>query len=85
MLKLDPGSSILDAPCGHGRIANLLAVDGFRVTGVDVTELFLGKAQAARDELGVDVDYRQGDLRDRPVAGPFDAVVCWFTSLWLLR
>lgn len=79
-LKLDPGSSILDAPCGHGRIANLLAANGFRVTGVDVTELFLKEAQVAREELGVDVDYRQGDLRNLPVSGPFDAVVCWFTS-----
>lgn len=79
-LGLDPGSSILDAPCGHGRIANLLAVDGFRVTGVDVTELFLERAEADRDELGVDVDYRRGDLRELPVSGSFDAVVCWFTS-----
>jgi SAM-dependent methyltransferase len=80
MLGIDPGSSILDAPCGHGRIANLLAVDGFRVTGVDVTELFLERAVADREELGVEVDYRKGDLRSLPVAGPFDAVVCWFTS-----
>jgi 2-polyprenyl-3-methyl-5-hydroxy-6-metoxy-1,4-benzoquinol methylase len=79
-LKLDPGSSILDAPCGHGRISNLLALDGFRVTGVDVADLFLERAKTDRDELGVDVDYRHGDLRDLPVSGPFDAVVCWFTS-----
>jgi SAM-dependent methyltransferase len=79
-LGLDPGSSILDAPCGHGRIAILLSVDGFRVTGVDVTELFLDRAGLDRDRLAVDVDYRKGDLRSLPVSGPFDAVVCWFTS-----
>lgn len=80
-LALPTGASILDAPCGHGRIANLLAADGYRVTGVDLTERFLQRARVERDELGVDVDYRQGDLRDLPVSGPFDAVVCWFTSL----
>lgn len=79
-LMLAPGSSILDAPCGHGRIANLLAAQGFRVTGVDLTELCLKQARTASEELGVDVDYRKGDLRDPPVSGPFDAVVCWFTS-----
>ena len=79
-LGLPSGASVLDAPCGHGRIANLLAADGYRVTGVDLTELFLERARAERDELGVDVDYRQGDLRDLPVSGPFDALVCWFTS-----
>lgn len=79
-LGLPPGASVLDAPCGHGRIANLLAADGYRVTGVDLTELFLERARAERDELGVNVDYHQGDLRDLPVSGPFDAAVCWFTS-----
>ena len=79
-LTLTPGSSILDAPCGHGRIANLLAAEGFQVTGVDLMELFLDRARTAAGELGVDVDYRHGDLRDLPVSGQFDAVVCWFTS-----
>jgi 2-polyprenyl-3-methyl-5-hydroxy-6-metoxy-1,4-benzoquinol methylase len=79
-LKLAAGASILDAPCGHGRISNALAADGFRVTAVDATELFLERAEADRQALGVDVDYRRGDLRALPVSGPFDAAVCWFTS-----
>lgn len=79
-LGLAPGSSVLDAPCGHGRIANLLAADGFRVTGVDLTDLFLDRARADAERIGVEVDYRRGDLRELPVSGPFDAVICWFTS-----
>ncbi len=79
-LKLEPGASILDAPCGHGRISNLLALEGFKVTGVDITELFLARAQEDAERMGAKVDYRRGDLRDLPVSGPFDAVVCWFTS-----
>ena len=77
---LEPPGRILDAPCGHGRIANLLAGDGFSVTGVDATALFLERARHDALSLGVEVDYRLGDLRDLPVQGPFDAVVCWFTS-----
>jgi SAM-dependent methyltransferase len=80
-LGLAPGASILDAPCGHGRISNLLALDGFRVTGVDLTQLFLDRARADAALLGVDAEYQRGDLRDLPVSGPFDAVICWFTSL----
>ena len=79
-LGLTAGASILDAPCGHGRIANLLASDGFTVTGVDLTQLFLDRARADAQRLGVEVEYVQGDLRNLPVQGPFDAVVCWFTS-----
>jgi len=79
-LELEPPGRILDAPCGHGRIANVLAGDGFSVAGVDATTQFLERARHDALNLGVDVDYRLGDLRDLPVPGPFDAVVCWFTS-----
>ena len=80
LLQLDKGASILDAPCGHGRIANLLAAEGFNVTGIDITPLFLDRATTDAKLLGVDVHYRHGDLRALPVAGPFDAVLCWSTS-----
>jgi SAM-dependent methyltransferase len=80
LLGLAAGSSILDAPCGHGRIANLLAVEGFDVVGVDLTDTFIERARADAERLGVEVDYRRGDLRDLPTSGPFDAVICWFTS-----
>jgi SAM-dependent methyltransferase len=79
-LGLTPGASVLDAPCGHGRIANILAEDGCKVTGVDCTPLFLARAGDDAVRQGVAVDYVEGDLRDLPVSGPFDAVVCWFTS-----
>jgi SAM-dependent methyltransferase len=79
-LGIGAGDSILDAPCGHGRISNQLAADGFVVTGIDVTEPFLERARSDAAGLGVQVEYRHGDLRDLPVAGPFDAAVCWFTS-----
>jgi SAM-dependent methyltransferase len=29
---------------------------------------------------GVSVEYKLGDLRELPFDGPFDAVLCWFTS-----
>jgi SAM-dependent methyltransferase len=79
-LGLGPGASILDAPCGHGRIANLLASDGFEVTGLDRTPLFISRARDDAARLDVEVAYHEGDLRDLPVSGPFDAVACWFTS-----
>lgn len=80
LLGLAAGSSILDAPCGHGRIANLLVVEGFDVTGVDLTDTFIERARADAQQLGVEVDCRSGDLRKLPTSGPFDAVLCWFTS-----
>ena len=83
-LSLEAGSRVLDAPCGHGRISNLLAGDGFDVTGIDQSQLFLDLAAADATEAGVHPLYLRGDLRELPLdesqAGSFDAVVCWFTS-----
>jgi len=76
LLDLRPGTRVLDVPCGHGRIANRLARLGCRVVGLDRSAAFL--AVARRDGAGV--DYRQGDMREAPPAGPFDVVVNWFTS-----
>lgn len=79
-LGLVPGDKVLDAPCGHGRLANLLAERGMEVTGVDATREFIDLAREDAIARGVEVDYRVGDLRELGVDGPFDAVVCWFTS-----
>ena len=68
---------MLDAPCGHGRIANGLANTGRTVVGVDQSAEFLARA---RREAGAAARYLLGDLRSLPVDGPFDAAVCWFTS-----
>ena len=80
LLGLESGANILDVPCGHGRIANRLARRGCHVTGVDRTPQFLELARRDAEAMGVSVDYVQGDMRDLPWSGQFDAVVCWFTS-----
>lgn len=77
LLGLQGGEAVLDAPCGHGRIANVLAARGFAVTGLDYTELFLERARA---DATADVTYVQGDLRELDFRERFDAVVNWFSS-----
>jgi SAM-dependent methyltransferase len=79
-LELPPGARLLDAPCGHGRIARRLAAAGFDVTGVDLSDPYLAMARADAVVPRGSLSFLQGDLRALPVAGPFDAVVCWFTS-----
>lgn len=36
-LKLQPGMSVLDVPCGNGRHAIQLAQHGVRMTGIDIS------------------------------------------------
>jgi 2-polyprenyl-3-methyl-5-hydroxy-6-metoxy-1,4-benzoquinol methylase len=80
LLELETGAEILDCPCGHGRISNALAARGFRVTGIDASELFLDQARTEAQTQGLDVEYVQGDMRKLPWPGRFDALVNWFTS-----
>ena len=78
LLDLQPSDRVLDAPCGHGRIANLLDA---RVVGVDATALFVERARADATDSGREIDFRVGDMRSLPVAdGEFDAAFSWFTS-----
>jgi ubiquinone/menaquinone biosynthesis C-methylase UbiE len=79
-LQLAPGSRILDAPCGHGRLSRRLAAAGMEVTGVDISEPFLATARAEPPGPGPVPAYHRGDMRALPLSGPFDAAVCWFSS-----
>ncbi len=80
LLDLPPGSRILDAPCGHGRIARRLASAGMRVTGIDLMADYIERARSDPRPAHGTVDYLVGDVRSLPVEGPFDAVVCWLNS-----
>lgn len=80
LLQLEPGMQVLDLACGHGRIANRLAARGCQVTGLDSTPLFLDHAGRDAAELGVAVDYVEGDMRALPWTQRFDRVVNWFSA-----
>ena len=74
-LMLEPGSRVLDVPCGAGPIAIELAERGHEVTGVDLTPTFLDEAQRRAAERGSAVTWELRDMRDLPWEGEFDAVV----------
>ena len=77
---LGPREHVLDCPCGHGRISNGLGARGYRLTGIDQSELFLERARADAEARGVDVEYVRGDMRKLQWREQFDGVVNWFTS-----
>jgi len=83
-LALEPGARVLDVPCGHGRHAVALARRGFRLTGVDLSESMIRCAREAAAEAGVEVEWRQADMRDLPAEEPFDAAYCFGNSFGYL-
>lgn len=80
MMALKPKTRILDLCCGYGRHSIELAQRGFEVTGYDLSDFFLEKAQKDSITLGLKIDFVKGDMRKLPFENRFDAVVNLFTS-----
>jgi 2-polyprenyl-3-methyl-5-hydroxy-6-metoxy-1,4-benzoquinol methylase len=71
------GLEVLDAGCGEGYLARILAARGARVTGIDLAPRLIALARA-KDPMGA-IDYRVADL-SAPLpeaAGRFDAVASY--------
>ena len=83
-LALVPGSRVLDVPCGDGRLALALAERGCRVTGVDISEEFLEAGRARAKACGLEVTWRQAEMRDLPGREEFDAAYCAGSSFGYL-
>ena len=50
-LECEPGSHLLDIPCGNGRLSLELASRGYRTTGMDISEEFIAEARTSASEL----------------------------------
>lgn len=79
--RLAPGAHVLDMGCGQGAHALALAKLGLHVTGVDLSLAQLLRASQANDAAGTSVAFLQGDMRDPPVQGPFEGVLCVGSTL----
>lgn len=79
-LEPPPAGRLLDIGCGAGRLSNLLAARGYRVTAIDVSEAYLQIAEGDAACLNVRVDYRRQDMRTIEWQEEFDAAFCYFTT-----
>ena len=73
---------VVELGVGTGRIAVPIAVEGIPVIGVDSSAGMLEVCRERARLAGVEerLDLRLGDLRDPPVEGPVDLVICPFRS-----
>jgi SAM-dependent methyltransferase len=75
------GGPVLELGVGTGRIAVPVAASGVSVTGVDLSAGMLEVARERAALAGVEIDLRQGDMRDPPVEGEWPIVLIPFRSL----
>ena len=72
---------VLDLACGTGSVAIPLAQSGYEVVGIDRAPGMLEVAKAKSERAHVDIDWREGDMRDLGMATAFDAVICLYDSV----
>lgn len=78
---LTPGRAV-DVGCGEGADAIWLALRGWEVTALDVSQVALERARATAADAGVDVAWvHAGLLEARPQEGGFDLVTVHYPAL----
>lgn len=71
-------NTVLDVPCGIGRLHSDLRRCGYDVYGLDINSNFIAEARKANPEYGD--RYFLGDMRSFHVGMRFDVIMSWFTS-----
>ena len=67
------GSTVLDIGTGSGCIAITLALDGYKVTALDISDEALEVAKQNAERLGAEVEFVKGDII-APSSSPFGGV-----------
>ena len=73
--------TLLDVCCGTGSVAELLAAEGFRVTGFDISEQMVAEARRKSEANGSAADYVVADAAELDLGRKFDAAYSFFDSL----
>lgn len=72
---LSPGLNALDIACGEGRNSLFLARHGFRVTGLDISDVGLAKGRTRGQTEGLNIDFQRVDLDSFVITGQYDLIL----------
>ena len=75
LANLPAGAAVLDLCCGIGRHSLELARRGFRVTGVDRTQIYLERAAAAAKQEDLQLELIREDMRKFRRDESYNAVI----------
>lgn len=78
--QLDRNPRALDLASGPGRHSLAMARHGLKVTGVDLSPTLLQHSRAEAAAAGLQIDFRQADMRRIAFRDEFDLVAQLFTS-----
>ncbi len=78
---IDTGSRLLDIACGTGKMTVPLAEMGYVMTGVDLSEEMLSKAEHSASEKGLFPTFVCQDMTTLDLGGLYDSAICCLDSL----
>ncbi len=85
-LDVPPGAHLLDVACGSGQLALIAAREGVRVTGVDIAENLIERAQARSMAEALPASFRVADVESLPFPDSrFDVVVSLVGAMFAPR
>jgi len=85
-LDVPPGAHLLDVACGSGQLALIAAREGVRVTGVDIAENLIERAQARSMAEAVPARFQVADAESLPFPdSSFDVVVSLIGAMFAPR
>ncbi|VVB80276.1 Ubiquinone/menaquinone biosynthesis C-methyltransferase UbiE [uncultured archaeon] len=70
---LSKGSSILDVGCGVGQVANFLQTNGYAVTGIDISPLFIKEGRKLGKAKLLEMDSTKLKFKDESFASVISA------------
>jgi 2-polyprenyl-3-methyl-5-hydroxy-6-metoxy-1,4-benzoquinol methylase len=71
------GATVVDVPCGTGRLAEALLEQGYKVVGVDISEAMLKVAEHKLRRFGNQFEIATGDaFKLKELGRRFDAALC---------
>jgi ubiquinone/menaquinone biosynthesis C-methylase UbiE len=76
---------LLDVGCGTGELSIRLALEGFHVIGIDLSEDMLAVAQAKAEESGVSIEFFQQNMTELEGFESFDCAIIFCDSLNYLQ
>jgi 2-polyprenyl-3-methyl-5-hydroxy-6-metoxy-1,4-benzoquinol methylase len=77
------GKRVLDAGCGEGRFARMLAERGAKVTAIDLSPRMIEHARKIEEENPLGIEYHEGDMCDLSAfeSGSFDVAVAYLSII----
>jgi SAM-dependent methyltransferase len=75
------GKRLLDVACGTGELSCLFAMQGYQVTGVDLSEDMLAVAMAKAEAAGLKIPFFQQNMAELEIMDKFDFITIFCDSV----